>query len=851
MPMSSIIVGIDLVPIKPIRGVITLTEDITTDRCRAAIKKVLPPNGRFDVVVCDGAPNVGGAWSAEAYTQAALILEACRLATDFLAPKGLFLTKVFRSPEYHALLYAFHQLFERVESTKPLASRATSAEIYVACHGFRAPGKLDRRLLDPSCLFASVESGGGEDGVGEDVLQRKDGEHKRNRGGYDSASGVLFKSADAGEAFIDSERPAEALGAWNELKIAAGGELDRHPATGEEVRLACQDLRVLGKKDFRALLKWRDAVRRSRAVAAKAAAAAAEAEEGGPAAAAAAAADGDGGEEGEEALMAEMEALQARAEARRRREKKAKAKAKTKARVRSAMGAAGGSDPKGDVYGTDAELFALKRVTGGAAGLQRVADGSDGSDESDGGADVRALLAAESGSEDSDGCAHRGDQDGDVDSEADERQLEAELDRMYEAYAARRGASARSLAGPQRRTRAKLGDAAALPGSDEEEDGGQEGDWDASGERLAQRSAAARAQAQAQRNPLVVAPRAPAAGVSPADAWFSNPVFDEPEDADAGAPGDEDEDEDEDDGPAPAPAPAMKRKRAVGSRGYEEDDDDDEAIRAAARAATKGWDKAGEEEEEEGGAVPQAPARKAQQAGKRSGTQHPGFEVVPAPADASDSDSDASDSVDRELDETLDEDAKAEIRAYGKLFLHRKGRDAVAEAGYHKWAWGGEDDVPPWFEADESRHCRPSLPITAAEAAAERQAMRALDARPIKKVAEARARKKRRLQMRLEQARTQANAIADQEDVPLASRMRQIERVYAKSARKGSGKKGDGKGAKKGDKKAGGKSGGPKLDARQRKDKRQVNSKAKAATAKKAKQKSKQKNGKGGRGNKG
>jgi hypothetical protein len=39
MPMSSVIVGIDLVPIKPIRGVITLTEDITTDRCRAAIKK--------------------------------------------------------------------------------------------------------------------------------------------------------------------------------------------------------------------------------------------------------------------------------------------------------------------------------------------------------------------------------------------------------------------------------------------------------------------------------------------------------------------------------------------------------------------------------------------------------------------------------------------------------------------------------------------------------------------------------------------------------------------------------------------------------------------------------------------
>lgn len=135
---------------------------------------------------------------------------------------------------------------------------------------------------------------------------------------------------------------------------------------------------------------------------------------------------------------------------------------------------------------------------------------------------------------------------------------------------------------------------------------------------------------------------------------------------------------------------------------------------------------------------------------------------------------------------------------------------------------------------------RPAPQITTEEYKQAKEELRAIDARPIKKVAEAKARKRKRLGMKLQAARSKAEAIANEEYVPAKAKMREIEKVYAKARASVNGKKG-GKGKKGGrDDKRGGRfaNKGPPLDARLRSDKRGMEKAAKRMKGK----------GKGGKG---
>lgn len=144
-------------------------------------------------------------------------------------------------------------------------------------------------------------------------------------------------------------------------------DLENHPATTDEIRSLCEDLGVLGRVDFKLLLKWRLAVRKTAGLdkgKKKAPLKGGQAANEEEAHEADDESDGGGergaGENEDEKLLDEMEELQQGLDARARREKKKKAKLRAKERMRTALGLQGQDEEGASAHEVD--LFSLARI---------------------------------------------------------------------------------------------------------------------------------------------------------------------------------------------------------------------------------------------------------------------------------------------------------------------------------------------------------------------------------------------------------------------------------------------------------------------------------------------------------
>ena len=116
----------------------------------------------------------------------------------------------------------------------------------------------------------------------------------------------------------------------------------------------------------------------------------------------------------------------------------------------------------------------------------------------------------------------------------------------------------------------------------------------------------------------------------------------------------------------------------------------------------------------------------------------------------------------------------------------KKSREDLIESGYNRWT-NNDDNLPDWFAQDEAKHCQKQLPVTKEMVREFKERLKEIDARPIKKIAEAKARKKRRTLRRLEKIKKKVQGVVDTPDALDSEKMQQLKKLYQK-AKQGSGR---------------------------------------------------------------
>eukprot|EP01132_Coremiostelium_polycephalum_P006746 gene6746-8364_t len=700
MPVQSVIVGVDLVPIRSIKNCIGIAEDITTQKCRTEIKKALK-TWKVDVCLHDGAPNMGTSWVQDAYQQNELVLHALKLATEFLTTGGWFVTKIFRGPDYNSLLWVLNKLFKKVESTKPQASRNASAEIFVVCQGYLNPKRIDPKLLDSKFVFKQVEE------VAKPVDVLSDVKQKRNRQGYEDGVTMLFKKGFVSD-FVHSTEHIRYLSSYNQLEFdeAANVYLD-HPATTDEIKSCFKDLKVLGKYDFQKIIKWRKDM-----LAYKEELENPEGEK-----------KEDQDKEKKPLTEEEMdknldEQMQEYLSNLEKKKKKLKKKENEKKRTLQKRIELNMHIPGDNIeQSNEADLFS-------ARGKNQESVEQDLSDISDDSED-------DSSEDDSDASEYENDQDREFDND---EYMEQQLEEQYKQYKLRIGKKQVNIDKVSKDT---------LSEQDREFDDMDDVEREEEDESRNQ-------------TPLLVGGKRKLSDEKTKEMFFDQDLFGgveyRTEDDD-----DEEEEEEED---KPIHLVTSKKQKLSEKSSQPTKQKQQQKTKGGKYQNAPSMDEDEDDEEEEDVSM-----------------ETTGFEEVPKEQD-----------VEYSSESEEEEDSKVKTLAMGELLLRKKSRQELIDNAYHRYAFN-DSNLPAWFYEDENRHNKPQTPITKEQILEIKRQIREIDSRPIKKVAEAKARKKMKQAKRLEKAKDKANVIVDNEEMSNKEKARALEKIYKGTNQTGSGKK--------------------------------------------------------------
>jgi 23S rRNA (uridine2552-2'-O)-methyltransferase len=131
---EGVVVGVDINRISGIDDVTFICGDILKEE---TLNQILSVSEEFDVVLSDCSPKVSGVWNVDHERQIFLARASLNIAKRVLKKSGVLVIKAFQGSEYPKFLKEIRQFFEYVRTTKPSASRKTSAEMYIVAKNFQ------------------------------------------------------------------------------------------------------------------------------------------------------------------------------------------------------------------------------------------------------------------------------------------------------------------------------------------------------------------------------------------------------------------------------------------------------------------------------------------------------------------------------------------------------------------------------------------------------------------------------------------------------------------------------------------------------------------------------------------